>query len=230
MKSAFILATVILFSGCQKQERSRLTSLESRRDSVSYAIGLNIGANMLRDSVEINPDPLVQGIADAASDSSSRLLNENQVQSVIMSYQEELTQKHLANVGKQAEANRQKEQQFLEENKNKPGVVTLASGLQYKVIKEGTGAKPVQGNQVTAHYRGTLIDGSEFDSSYKRGEPSTFRLNNVIAGWTEALQLMKVGSKWELYIPAHLAYGEQGSGPIGPNQTLIFELELVGIQ
>jgi len=142
------------------------------------------------------------------------------------------TQSIQTNTGNQMQSSIDKEkvagQAFLSANKSKPGVVTLPDGLQYKIIKEGTGAKPKINDVVTVHYAGTLIDGSEFDSSYKRGEPASFPVNAVIPGWTEALQLMKVGSTWELYIPADLAYGANGAPPvIGPNQTLIFKVELL---
>ena len=133
--------------------------------------------------------------------------------------------------GNKAEANRQKGEAFLVENQKKEGVITLPSGLQYKVIEEGTGESPKPNDTVVTHYRGTLIDGKEFDSSYRRGEPASFPVNRVIAGWTEALQLMKVGAKWQLFIPPELAYGERGAGrAIGPNAALIFEIELVEIQ
>lgn len=135
------------------------------------------------------------------------------------------------NAKKVGEKNKREGDVFLAENKKKPGVKTLPSGLQYKVLKEGTGRTPKKADTVVTHYRGTLLDGKEFDSSYRRGEPATFPLNHVSRGWTEALQLMKVGSKWELLVPAQLAYGENGAGSdIGPNATLIFEVELLGIK
>ena len=132
---------------------------------------------------------------------------------------------------KQGEANKEKGGKFLEGNKTKQGIVTLKSGLQYKILKKGTGASPKATDTVKCHYKGTTIDGKEFDSSYKRGEPATFALNRVIKGWTEGLQLMKEGGKWQFFIPSELAYGERGSGPdIGPNEVLIFEVELLGIE
>ncbi len=227
---AVLLSAVL--AGCQKGSDSQgeRAKLESERDKVSYSIGVNIGMNMLRDSVDFNPAPLLQGLKDAALDTSKRLMTPSEMNVTIMAYQQELQGRKMENAKKQGETNLKEGNEFLTENKKKEGVVTLPSGLQYKVIKEGTGPKPGKDQYVTAHYKGTFVNGKEFDSSYGRGEPATFRVTGVIAGWTEALQLMKVGSKWELYIPANLAYGEQGAGPIGPNQTLIFEVELLGIK
>ena len=134
-------------------------------------------------------------------------------------------------IGEQAKENQEQGEAFLAENEKKEGVLTLPSGLQYQVVDAGTGDTPVATDTVVTHYRGTLIDGKEFDSSHRRGEPASFPVNRVIAGWTEALQLMQVGAKWELFIPPNLAYGERGAGrEIGPNSTLIFEIELIGIQ
>lgn len=233
MKFLFaVLSSLILLAGCDKgsQQGGGAAKLETSRDSVSYSIGINIGMNMLRDSVEFNPAPLMRGLSDAALDTAQRLMKPSGVEQTLMNYQQELSQKRMESIRKKGEANLKLSEEWLANNAKKPGVVTLPSGLQYKIIKNGTGPKPTKDQLVTAHYRGTLIDGKQFDSSYDRKEPSTFRLSGVIPGWTEGLQLMSVGSKWEFYIPAKLGYGEQGSGPIGPNEALVFEVELLKVQ
>jgi FKBP-type peptidyl-prolyl cis-trans isomerase FklB len=227
-----VLLSLILLSGCDKgsQQGGSDVKLETVRDSVSYSIGINIGMNMLRDSVEFNPAPLVRGLGDAALDTSKRLMKPSEVEQTLMAYQQQLTQKRMESARLKGDANLKRSEEWMAANAKKSGVVTLPSGLQYKVIKNASGPKPTKEHLVTANYRGTTVDGKQFDSSYDRGEPATFRLSGVIPGWTEGLQLMSVGSKWELYVPAKLAYGEQGSGPIGPNEALIFEIELVKIQ
>jgi len=205
------------------QEKSPL--LKDQKDKVSYSIGMNIGFNLSKQKVDINPDILAAGIKDSIAGKPQ--LTQDQVKDVMAQFEKDMEQKQ-----KQAgEKNKADGAKFLEENKKKPGVKTTASGLQYKAEKEGTGAQPKATDMVTVNYRGTLIDGTEFDSSYKRGQPATFPVNGVIKGWTEALPLMPVGSKWQLFIPSELAYGERPPGSeIGPNSTLIFEVELVSIQ
>ena len=196
--------------------------LKNQKDKVSYSIGMNIGFNLSRQKVDINPDILAAGIKDAIAGKPQ--LTSDQVKDVMAQFEKDMEQKQ-----KQAgEKNKTDGAKFLEENKKKPGVKTTASGLEYKVEKEGTGAQAKATDMVTVNYRGTLIDGTEFDSSYKRGQPASFPVNGVIKGWTEALQLMKVGSKYQLWIPSSLAYGERSVSPeIGPNATLIFEVELL---
>ena len=179
---------------------------------VGVAIGLNVGKGLHRDSIDVEPKILLQGIEDAMAD-GKLLLTDDETKTVLVDLQNQ----------KEGDA-------FLAANKTKEGVVTLPSGLQYKVLVAGTGAKPSAADTVVCNYRGTLLDNTEFDSSYKRGQPLTFSVGGVIKGWTEALQLMPAGSKWQLFIPPDLAYGERGSGPIGPNATLVFEVELVSIQ
>src|SRR6266481_3660533 len=205
------------------QEKS--PQLKDQKDKVSYSIGMQIGFNLARQKVDINPDILAAGIKDAIAGKPQ--LTQDQVKDVMAQFEKDMEQKQ-----KQAgEKNKTEGAKFLEENKKKPGVKTTASGLEYKLEKEGTGAQPKPTDMVTVNYRGTLIDGTEFDSSYKRGQPATFPVNGVIKGWTEALQLMPVGSKWQLFIPSELAYGDRGAGgQIGPNATLIFEVELLSIQ
>ena len=202
------------------QEKS--PQLKDQKDKVSYSIGLNIGFNLNRQNVQINPDVLSAGIKDAIAGKPQ--LTTDQVKEVMTTFEKDMQQKQKA----AGEKNASEGAKFLEENKKKEGVKTTASGLQYKAIKEGTGAQPKATDTVTVNYRGTLINGTEFDSSYKRGEPASFPLNGVIKGWTEGLQLMKVGSKYQFFVPPNLAYGERSVGPdIAPNSTLIFEVELL---
>src|SRR6516164_2797884 len=205
------------------QEKS--PQLKDQKDKVSYSIGMQIGFNLARQKVDVNPDILNAGIKDAIAGKPQ--LTPDQVKDVMAQFEKDMEQKQ-----KQlGEKNKTDGAKFLEDNKKKPGVQTTASGLQYKVEKEGTGATPKATDLVTVNYRGTLIDGTEFDSSYKRGQPATFPVNGVIIGWTEALQLMKKGAKYQLFIPATLAYGERAMGPdIGPNSTLIFEVELQDVK
>src|SRR6188472_1448114 len=206
----FISASVLAFA-VFGQEKS--PQLKDQKDKVSYSIGMQIGFNLGRQKVDINPDILAAGIKDAIAGKP------------------QLTTDQVKDIMAQFEKNKTEGAKFLEDNKKKPGVKTTASGLQYKVEKEGTGAQPKPTDMVTVNYRGTLIDGTEFDSSYKRGQPATFPVNGVIKGWTEALQLMKQGAKYQLFIPSSLAYGERAMGPdIGPNSTLIFEVELQDVK
>jgi FKBP-type peptidyl-prolyl cis-trans isomerase FklB len=205
------------------QEKS--PQFKDQKEKVSYAIGMQIGFNLARQKVDVNPDILNAGIKDAIAGKPQ--LTPDQVKDVMAQFEKDMEQKQ-----KQlGEKNKTEGAKFLEDNKNKPGVKTTASGLQYKMEKEGTGPQPKATDMVTVNYRGTLIDGTEFDSSYKRGQPATFPVNGVIKGWTEALQLMKQGSKYQLFIPSNLAYGERAMGPdIGPNATLIFEVELQDVK
>lgn len=202
------------------QEKS--VQLKDQKDKVSYSIGMQIGFNLSRQKVDVNPDVLAAGIKDAIAGKPQ--LKPEQVKEVMATFEKDMEQKQKES----GEKNKAEGTKFLEENKKKEGVKTTASGLQYKVLKEGTGAQAKKTDTVTVNYRGTLINGTEFDSSYKRGQPATFPVNGVIPGWTEALQLMKVGSKYQLFIPSNLAYGERSVSPeIGSNSTLIFEVELL---
>jgi FKBP-type peptidyl-prolyl cis-trans isomerase FklB len=199
--------------------------LKDQKDKVSYSIGMQIGFNLGRQKVDINPDILASGIKDAIAGKPQ--LTPDQVKDIMAQFEKDLEQKQK----EVAEKNKNEGAKYLEENKKKTGVKTTASGLQYKVVKEGTGPQPKATDMVTVNYRGTLIDGTEFDSSYKRGQPATFPVSGVIKGWTEALQLMKQGSKYQLFVPANLAYGERAMGPdIGPNSTLIFDVELQDVK
>jgi len=213
-----------------------------QKDEVSYALGMNIaaslGATLKSTGVEVNNDVLIQGLKDGLSGGKTKM-SEDEAKATLMRLQTDLQAKQQEKVkAEQAErekagdVNKKEGEAFLAANKTKQGVVTLPSGLQYKIVTEGKGAKPTAADTVVCNYKGTLINGKEFDSSYTRGEPAEFRVGGVIKGWTEALQLMPVGSKWDLYIPADLAYGARGTpgGPIGPNATLLFEVELLSIK
>ena len=205
-------------------------TLTTQKDKISYALGMNIGTGLHRQPVELNPDVVAQGLKDALSGGKT-LLTVEEAQTILKAAQDDLRTKQEAKMKEAGEANRKEGDAFLAANKDKEGVVTLPSGLQYKILKQGAGAKPTASDSVVCNYRGALINGTEFDSSYKRGEPATFPVGGVIKGWTEALQLMPVGSKWQLFVPSALAYGERGAGAdIGPNATLIFEVELLSIQ
>src|SRR5205823_257795 len=200
--------------------------LKDLKDKASYSIGMNIGMNFKKQNVELNPDALLAGVKDAMS-GKKPALSETEAREVMNTWSKELADKQKAMADKNADEGKK----FLEENKKKEGVKTTASGLQYKVLKEGNGPQPKATDTVTVDYRGTLLNGSEFDSSYKRGQPATFPLNGVIKGWTEGLQLMKTGSKYQLFVPASLAYGERAVSPeLGANATLIFEVELLEIK
>ena len=219
MKLKLIVVLGILFFASQVSAEEKLV-LKNLKEKVSYSIGLNMGSNMKRQSVDIDLNIFAKGIQDGLV-GAKPLLTDQEIQETLIAFQKEMMEKYK----KQGE-------DFLAENKKKEGVKTLPDGLQYKVIKAGAGKKPKADDTVTVNYRGTLIDGTEFDSSYKRGQPATFAVSGgVIKGWTEALQLMEEGAKWELFIPSDLAYGERGRpGVIGPNATLIFEVELVSIK
>jgi FKBP-type peptidyl-prolyl cis-trans isomerase FklB len=230
MNAFWAAALVVGITGCQNTSEKQV-KLETQNDKVSYSIGLNIGQNMKRDSVKINPEMLVRGIMDASLDSASHLMTEAQIQETMTAFQQDLQKKRQENTRMAGEKNRAEGDAYLAANSKKPGVVTLPSGLQYRIITQGTGKKPSASSTVSTHYVGRLLNGTEFDSSVKRGQPATFPVNGVIKGWTEALQMMPVGSKWELVIPPSLGYGEQGAGGvIPPNAVLIFEVELLSIQ
>jgi FKBP-type peptidyl-prolyl cis-trans isomerase FklB len=209
--------------------RTPLT-LKTDKDKVSYAIGVNIGKSMRKDTVDIDPAIFSRGMKDALA-GAKLLLTDDEMKAALTKLQTDLRAKQEVAMQKTGELNKKAGEDFLAQNKTKPGVVALPDGLQYKILKEGTGPKPTANDSVVCNYRGTLLDGTEFDSSYKRGQPATFPVSGVIKGWTEAVQLMPVGSKWQLFLPADLAYGNRGAGQdIGPNATLIFEVELLSIQ
>jgi len=200
------------------------SDLKDVRSKASYGIGQQLGKNFKNQSIDLDPDMLARGIKDALAGKSE--LTDADIQEALQALQKDLMAKQQA----QGEENAKSQTAFLQENAKKPGVTTLKSGLQYKVVKEGTGPTPKATDKVRVHYKGTLTNGKQFDSSYDRGEPAEFPVNRVIPGWTEALQLMKVGSKWQLFIPANLAYGASPPPGIPPNSTLLFDVELLKIQ
>ncbi len=206
------------------------TVLKSKKDKTSYVIGADLATNLKRESIDVDPDMVLRGMKDVLSGGKT-LMTDEEMRATSTALRQEIMEKQAQEIKKLAEKNKKEGEAFLEANKKKEGVKTLPSGLQYKVITEGTGKSPKATDTVTVNYRGTLVDGTEFDSSYKRGQPATFPVNGVIKGWTEALQLMKEGAKWELFIPPDLAYGERGAGNvIGPDSTLIFEVELISVK
>jgi FKBP-type peptidyl-prolyl cis-trans isomerase FklB len=226
VKSALVISMVLATSFAFAQEKQEL---KTQKDKLSYAIGMDMGNGLKKNAIDVDPDIVMRGVKDVLS-GSKPLMTNDEVKAVLMAAQKELQAKQQERMKTQGEQNKRDGDAFLAKNKKKKGVTVLPSGLQYKVITEGKGATPKATDTVTVNYQGTLIDGAEFDSSYKRGEPATFPVNGVIKGWTEALQLMKEGAKWQLVIPANLAYGERGGGPIGPNSVLIFEVELISIK
>ena len=210
--------------------------LKTQKDKASYALGMNVGkglgANLRQQSVDVDQTILLRGMKDALAGGKT-LLTDDEMKAALTQLQTEMRAKQEEKMKLAGEANKKVGEEFLAANKAKDGVVTLPSGLQYKILTEGTGPKPTATDTVSCNYRGTLLDGKEFDSSYKRGQPASFPVSGVIKGWTEALQLMPVGSKWQLFIPSDLAYGDRGADPrsgIGPGATLIFEVELLSIQ
>lgn len=206
------------------------SSLTNEADKISYSIGIDIGQSFRKQNIQINSDLFMTGLKDGQNDKQT-LLSKEEIYQTLVGLQNKLAQQQAETTAQQAKDNLAKGEAFLAKNKTATGIKTTASGLQYRVIKQGKGAIPKPGDIVTTHYRGHLIDGTEFDSSYKRNEPATFTVNAVIPGWTEALQLMTPGSKYELFIPSNLAYGSQGIGRIiGPNETLIFEIELLSVK
>ena len=217
-------------SGVQKNDKQPASVLTNAKDRRSYALGMDLGNQLHALGLEVDPAIFARGLGDALSGGKT-LLTQEEVRAAISELQAEMKRKQFEARTKGLKDGKQAGEAFLANNKKNPGVVTLPSGLQYKILKEGTGQKPTLDDVVICNYRGTLVDGTEFDSSYKRGQPASFPVKQVIKGWTEALQLMPVGSKWQLFIPPDLAYGERGTGDtIGPNNTLIFEVELVSIQ
>lgn len=205
-------------------------TLETPKDKLSYSIGMNIGKSLKRDNLDVDPDLVLRGIKDVLG-GGTLLMTDQEAQSTLNELQADLHKRQEQEMQQLAETNKKEGEAFLAANKAKAGVISLPSGLQYKILQEGTGPKPTAADTVTVNYRGTLLDGTEFDSSYKRGQPASFPVGGIIKGWTEALLLMPVGSKWQLFIPPELAYGPRQAGPsIGPNSTLVFEVELLSVQ
>jgi FKBP-type peptidyl-prolyl cis-trans isomerase len=229
MKRHFIpLLAISLFTTAQVSAEE--TDTLSDQEKLNYAFGYSLGKNFKSQGIDIDLDILVKGMKDGLSDSKA-VMSQQEMTGVLKAFQREQMAKQMAARQTLAKENLRAGKAFLAENKTKEGVVTLPSGLQYKVITPGTGKTPKATDKVKTHYRGTLIDGTEFDSSHKRGKPATFPVKGVIKGWTEALQLMKEGAKWQLFIPPNLAYGKRGAGnKIGTNATLIFDIELISIE
>ncbi len=223
LPTLLLLSAALVACNQQQQEpEAAVTSLESEQDKYSYGLGMMIGERVLKQYENVDYDLLLAGMK-AQHQSETTLLSLQEAGDALNAYMEKA-------FAEQSEANKKRGEDFLKTNAGKEGVSTTESGLQYKVLTEGDGAKPAATDQVTVHYRGTLIDGTEFDSSYSRGEPTSFALDQVIPGWTEGVQLMNVGSKYQFFIPYNLAYGERGAGgSIGPFETLIFEVELIEI-
>jgi len=226
-KSSIVIVALLFASPVFAQEK---LELKTEKDKVSYSIGLDIGSTFKKQAMDIDPAQLLRGLQDATT-GAKPLLTDEQVKETMTAYSKSMMEKQSTVNKEAAEKNAASGEKFLGENKGKEGVKTTVSGLQYKVLKEGNGPSPKATDIVETHYKGTLLNGTEFDSSYKRNEPASFPVNRVIKGWTEALQMMKVGSKYELWIPPTLGYGEAGAGQdIGPNETLHFEVELLGIK
>ena len=229
MKIKTILPLALAALAVQIQAEDK-TILKDLKDKAGYSIGANIGSGLKQDGVDVNIDALVAGLKESFTGAATQLTAEQQ-QEALTAFQKEMAEKATAQQKVRGEKAKKEGEEFLAANKAKDGVKTLPSGLQYKVLSEGNGAQPKPTDQVTVNYRGTLVDGTEFDSSYKRGEPVTFGVSEVIKGWSEALPMMKSGAKWQLFVPAGLAYGERGAGrDIRPNATLVFEVELIGVK
>ena len=222
---AIVTAVVAISTALTVFAEDKPPQLKDLKDKVSYSIGLNVGFNMRRQNVDLNQDAFNAGMKDALS-GRKPLLTEQEVRETMMAFEKDMQDQRTQT----AQRNAGEAQKFLADNKGKEGVKTTASGLQYKVLNEGNGAQPKSSDTVTVNYRGTLTDGTEFDSSYKRNQPATFPVAGVIKGWAEALQMMKVGSKYQLFIPPDLGYGQNGQGSIPPNAVLVFEVELLDVK
>lgn len=218
---------VSIMIGLSSITLSHASSLETTEQQASYAVGVDLANNLQVQGITLDTDAFLLGLRDSLTAQNLKL-SEEQMQSALTRFQQELELSRNAELQQQAEQNLAKGQAFLADNANKEGIITLASGLQYRVIEQGAGPNPTLDDVIIAHYRGQLIDGTEFDSSYNRGTPIQFALNNVIPGWQEVLQMMEPGAKWQVFIPSDLAYGLQGAGNmIGPNETLIFEIHFI---
>ena len=225
MKSTYQVFLLLLGLSATAYAYAAGPSLETEKEKISYVMGFQVGSQLKQQGFDIDVETLTQAILEGLSGAEPRLSGE-EASAVMKKFQEEQS----ATKAKAGLKNKDAGQAFLAENKSKPGVTELENGLQYKIIKEGTGMKPKETDTVSVHYRGTLIDGTEFDSSYKRNKPTSFPVNRVIPGWTQILQMMKEGAKWQVFIPSELAYGPRGAGAdIGPDSTLIFDIELIKV-
>ena len=225
-----LVAMLPLLSLATDQKEDSDVELKTFADKISYVLGHEIGRSLKDSPTEIDFEKFLRGIEDSLKDQKS-LIDPDEANQIKQEFSRQVQESRTKKMAAIAEKNQKAEEAFLAENKKKEGVITTESGMQYMVLEKGDGPIPQRTDKVKVHYQGTLLDGSEFDSSYKRGQPATFQVGGVIAGWTEALQLMTVGSKYRLFIPSKLAYGNRGAGrSIGPNEMLIFEVELVGIE
>ena len=226
MKKLLIVLLLLIFAVANVSAED---TLKTQQEKIGYAIGMNIATNMMQQKVDVDADQLAAGLT-AVLKGEKTVLTLEEMGEILTAYQQEMQMKQMAEMAAEAAKNEKISQDYFDKNAKLDGVVALPSGLQYKIIKAGEGASPKAESKVQVHYSGTLLDGTEFDSSYKRGEPASFPVNGVIAGWTEALQLMKEGAKWQLVIPSELAYAERGAPPmIPPNATLLFDVELLKI-
>lgn len=223
----FLMSLVLLLPQVMAADNG---TLKNQKEKLSYTLGTDVAKSLKQLGVEVDTDAFAKGVKDTLTGAKPQL-TEEEMKTVMTAFKQEMSAKQMEKMKAMGEKNKKEGEAFLAENKKKSGVKTTASGLQYKVIKEGTGKTPKKTDKVNCNYQGTLVDGTEFDSSYKRGQPATFPVEGVIPAWTEALQMMKVGSKWQIFVPAKLGYGERGAGPvIGPNAVLIFTVELLSIQ
>lgn len=230
MKMKLVTAAVLGLAMSTTMAAPDANSLPTDKDKLSYSIGADLGKNFKTQGIEISPEALTKGLQDGMN-GTQLILTEQQMKDVLNKFQKDLMAKRTSEFNKKSEENKTKGEAFMSTNKSKEGVVALPSGLQYKIIETGTGAKPGKSDTVTVEYTGHLIDGTVFDSTDKTGKPATFQVSQVIPGWTEALQLMPAGSTWEVYVPANLAYGPRSvGGPIGPNETLIFKIHLISVK
>ncbi len=227
--AAAMISAVSTLTLASTAQAGDLKTLETDEQKVSYSFGVMLGQRMKQDVPQVDMEAFTQGMKDAMG-GSEPLLTQAQMQAAIQQYQQKQQMDRMAEYEQMSAENLNKGTAFLDENKGKPGVKITASGLQYKVLTAGAGKTPGPTDTVKVHYEGSLIDGSVFDSSIQRGEPVSFPVNGVIAGWTEALQLMREGDKWQLFIPSELAYGPGGNRSIGPNEVLLFDVELLEVQ
>lgn len=230
MRMKLVAASVMAFGMTAAFAATDAASLTTDKEKLSYSIGADLGKNFKSQGIDINPEALAKGMQDGMT-GTQLILTEQQMKDVLNKFQKELMAKRSSELNKKSDENKVKGEAFLAQNKAKTGVTVLPSGLQYKIIEAGKGAKPGKTDTVTVEYTGHLIDGTVFDSTEKTGKPATFQVSQVIPGWTEALQLMPAGSTWEIYVPSNLAYGPRSvGGPIGPNETLVFKIHLISVK
>lgn len=230
MKMKLVATAVISLAMSSALMAADSIVLNTEMDKLSYSVGIDLGKNLKRQDIAVNPTVMAKGIQDGMS-GGAMLMTEQEMKDALSKFQKDLMAKRAAQMNKKAETNKIAGDTFLNANKTKEGVVTLPSGLQYKIVTQGSGVKPLKEDEVTVEYTGHLIDGTVFDSTDKAGKPATFKVSQVIPGWTEALQLMPAGSTWEIYVPSNLAYGARSvGGPIGPNETLIFTVHLISVK